>query len=181
MTTVTSFAPIEPPSARILILGSMPGVASLAAGQYYAHPRNAFWPIMADLCGFSAELPYARRVAALKAAGVALWDVLQSCQRPGSLDAAIASGSRVPNDFRALFAAHPGIRLVAFNGAEAERSFNSLVLPQIDLSGIRRVRLPSTSPAHAVPLERKLAVWREVLGMDCVRVAWSDSGRMALG
>lgn len=163
MTTVTSFAPLAHPSARILILGSMPGVASLEAGQYYAHPRNAFWPIMASLCGFSAELPYARRVAALKSTGIALWDVLQSCHRPGSLDAAIASGSRVPNDFRAFFAAHPGIRLVAFNGAEAERSFKALVLPQIDVYGIRCVRLPSTSPAHAVPVERKLAAWREAL------------------
>jgi double-stranded uracil-DNA glycosylase len=171
MSHVTSFAPIEHPSARILILGSMPGVASLAANQYYAHPRNAFWPIMAGLCGFDAELPYARRVAALKAAGIALWDVLQSCHRPGSLDAAIASGSRVPNDFRAFFAAHPGIRLVAFNGAEAERSFKALVLPQIDVSGIRCVRLPSTSPAHAVSLEKKLAAWKRGLGIDGVCVA----------
>lgn len=171
MTTVTSFAPIEHPSARALILGSMPGVASLAAGQYYAHPRNAFWPIMAGLCGFDAELPYARRVAALKAAGIALWDVLQSCHRPGSLDAAIASESRVPNDFRAFFAAHPGIRLVAFNGAAAEKNFNALVLPHLAIDGIRLVRLPSTSPAHAVALEMKLSVWREALGIDCVRVA----------
>jgi hypoxanthine-DNA glycosylase len=163
MSTVTSFAPIEHPSARILILGSMPGLASLAANQYYAHPRNAFWPIMAGLCGFGAELPYVRRVAALKASRIALWDVLKSCHRPGSLDAAIAPGSRAPNDFRAFFAAHPGIRLVAFNGAEAERSFNALVLPRIEVSGVRFVRLPSTSPAHAVALERKLAVWREAL------------------
>lgn len=161
MSTITSFSPIEDKSARILVLGSMPGVMSLEANQYYAHPRNAFWPIMADILGFGAGLPYAHRVEALKASGVALWDVLQTCKRQGSLDAAIETGSRVPNDFRSFFDAHPGIRLVAFNGAEAEKSFNTLVVPRIDITGIRCVRLPSTSPAHAVPLERKIAAWRE--------------------
>lgn len=165
MNTIASFSPIEDKSARTLVLGSMPGVMSLKANQYYAHPRNAFWPIMADILGFSAGLPYGHRVEALKSSGIALWDVLQVCKRQGSLDAAIETGSRVPNDFRSFFDDHPGIRLVAFNGAEAEKSFNALVLPRIDITGIRCVRLPSSSPAHAVPLERKIAAWWEVLGV----------------
>ncbi len=93
MSRVQSFPPIAAPGARLLILGSMPGAASLAAGQYYAHPRNAFWPILAALCHFPADAPYAARVAALQAAGVAVWDVLQSCVRPGSLDTAIERSS----------------------------------------------------------------------------------------
>jgi len=95
---VTSFPPIAKPSASILILGSMPGIASLEATQYYAHPRNAFWPIMADLYGFEVTLPYPARIEALKAANVALWDVLQQCERQGSLDSAIKKASRIPND-----------------------------------------------------------------------------------
>jgi hypoxanthine-DNA glycosylase len=161
--SVTSFRPLSHPSARVLILGSMPGVASLNAQQYYAHPRNGFWPIMACIAGFDAAAPYAVRVAALAHAGIAVWDVLQSCVRPGSLDSAIQSGTRVPNDFAAFFTEHPGIRLVGFNGAEAQQSFARYVQPKLQVEGVRFVRLPSTSPAHAMALERKLAAWREAL------------------
>ncbi len=161
--SVTSFNPLSHPSARVLILGSMPGVASLNAQQYYAHPRNGFWPIMAHIAGFDVTAPYAVRVAALTRAGIAVWDVLQSCVRPGSLDSAIQTGTRVPNDFAAFFAEHPGIRLVGFNGAEAQQSFARYVQPKLQMEGVRFVRLPSTSPAHAMALERKLAAWREAL------------------
>jgi TDG/mug DNA glycosylase family protein len=164
MTAVSSFAPLSRPSATVLILGSMPGVASLMAQQYYAHPRNHFWPIMARIVGFDAAVPYAERVEALINADIAVWDVLQSCVRPGSLDSAIQKGTRVPNDFAAFFAAHPAIRLVGFNGAEAEKSFNTQVLPGLEATaGLHLLRLPSTSPAHAVGFEHKLAAWRAAL------------------
>lgn len=166
MSPVTSFPPLSRPGARVLILGSMPGVASLNAQQYYAHPRNSFWPIMARIAGFDATAPYAMRVNALTRAGIAVWDVLQSCVRSGSLDSAIQAGTRVPNDFVSFFAEHPGIRLVCFNGAEAQQSFARHVLPTLRAEGVRFVRLPSTSPAHAMALERKLAAWREALEGD---------------
>lgn len=107
MTAVTCFPALANPGATVLILGSMPGVASLAAQQSYAHPRNHFWPIMADIAGFDPAALYAARVAALTRSGIAVWDVLQSCVRPGSQDSAIQAGTRVPNDFAAFFAAHP--------------------------------------------------------------------------
>jgi TDG/mug DNA glycosylase family protein len=164
MSAVTSFSPIADKSARVLVLGSMPGVLSLKANQYYAHPRNAFWPIMASIYGFSAESPYESRVEILRASGVALWDVLHACVRVGSLDRAIEEGSRVPNNFQSFFQEHPYIKFVGFNGAEAESSFNTYVLPHLNVSGISFARLPSTSPAHAVSLEQKVAAWRVALG-----------------
>lgn len=145
------------------MLGSMPGVLSLEANQYYAHPRNAFWQIMSSIYGFSDELPYESRVEKLKASGVAIWDVLQSCIRIGSLDSAIEKGSRVANDFQSFFKQHPHIKLVGFNGAEAEKSFVTYVLPNLDVSGITFARLPSSSPAHAVSLQKKIAAWRMAL------------------
>lgn len=164
MHTVTSFPPIANPSAHTLILGSIPGVLSLQARQYYAHPRNAFWSIMGNVHGFDIELPYAARVEKLKASGLALWDVLQSCSRHGSLDSAIEEGSRVPNDFARFFAQHPHVRLVAFNGTEAEKSFNAYVLPKLNMRDMCFVRLPSTSPAHAArSLAQKTEAWRTAL------------------
>jgi hypoxanthine-DNA glycosylase len=160
---VTSFTALSHPCATVLILGSMPGVASLNAQQYYAHPRNSFWPIMAGIVGFDATAPYDARVEALTRSGVALWDVLQSCVRPGSLDSAIQAGTRVPNDFAAFFQAHPGIRLVCFNGAEAHQSYTRHVLPSLNLQEVRYVRLPSTSPAHAMAFADKLAAWQDAL------------------
>ena len=160
---LVSFGALSNPTAWVLVLGSMPGVASLQKQQYYAHPRNSFWPIMARVVGFDATAPYDERVAALTGSGIALWDVLRSCVRPGSLDSSIEAGSRVPNDFAAFFSAHPGVKLVCFNGAEAQQSFGKLVLPHLGVPDIHYIRLPSTSPAHPVPFERKLAVWREAL------------------
>lgn len=158
---------MENPQARVLILGSMPGVASLTAGEYYAHPRNTFWRILGDIAGATPDLPYAQRVALLRAHGLALWDVLQSCHRPGSLDADIAPESMVANDFTSFLARHPRIRLIAFNGATAEQCFRRHALPGLDaatLAALTLRRLPSTSPAHAgMPYERKLALWREAL------------------
>lgn len=164
MARVFSFPPIADAAAERLILGSMPGAASLAAGRYYAHPHNAFWPILAELIGFAPDADYATRVSALRAAHIALWDVLQSCTREGSLDAQIARASEVPNDFAGFFASHPNICRVYFNGSKAETAFRQRVLPQIDASRLQFIRLPSTSPAHAAQSRaEKLAAWRVIL------------------
>jgi hypoxanthine-DNA glycosylase len=164
---VRSFPPIARRDARLLLLGTMPGIASLGASQYYAHPRNAFWPIAGALWGFDPALPYARRCAALRARGVAVWDVLAACVRPGSLDSDIDLATMETNDFASFFAAHRRIAVVACNGGIAHDLFRRRV--QRDLQQPWRdlpvVRLPSTSPAHAGrTLAVKLAAWRELLG-----------------
>ncbi len=160
---VRSFPPITSPQANTLILGSMPGNASLEANQYYAHPRNAFWPILGHLYQFDPSMPYDKRVAAIQAAKVAIWDVLAQCERTGSLDSAIQEGSRVSNDFVTFFAQHPHIQLIAFNGAEAEKSFERFVLPKLSHLQTNRVRLPSTSPAHTMARDKKLHAWQTAL------------------
>lgn len=164
MPYVHSFPPIENRKARLLILGSMPGRASLTANKYYAHPQNAFWPIMGALVGADPALPYRTRVAALRAAGIALWDVLASCEREGSLDADIRHDSVVVNDFASFFAAHPKITDVLFNGGMAETCFRRYVAPVIDSTSLRFARMPSTSPANAsLSRGRKLDAWRTAL------------------
>ncbi len=160
----TGFAPIAHADARVLILGSMPSQASLAAGRYYAHPRNAFWPIMSALLGLDPEAGWEARYRALAGAGLALWDVCHACIRPGSLDADIREVE--PNDFAGFYAAHPGIRHVFFNGAKAMELYRRLVLPGLDerWRSLPLTRLPSTSPAHAAMRpEDKLSAWRRIL------------------
>ncbi len=158
---IRSFAPIADRRARILILGSMPGVESLAQGRYYAHRHNSFWPIMAALFGFDPAAPYESRVRALRAWRVAVWDVLRSCVREGSLDTSIEA--EVSNNFAAFFGTHRAITHVFFNGAKAEACYRRHVGPQV-LRPMRYARLPSTSPAHAsLSMARKLAAWRAIL------------------
>ena len=158
MENCFSFGPVFEPDARALVLGSMPGVASLKAGQYYAHPRNAFWPVMFALWGEAPPQEYAARLAFLKKHRVALWDVAAGCFREGSLDSNIRDAR--PNDFAALFAACPQIEAVFFNGQAAWTLFHRLC-PEAGGTA-RRVRLPSTSPAYTMPFEQKLAAWRVV-------------------
>jgi TDG/mug DNA glycosylase family protein len=158
---VRSFGPIAARDAKILILGSMPGRASLAAGQYYAHRQNAFWRIVGSLLEIDPASPYKARVRALRASRIAVWDVLHSCVRPGSLDSSIEQ--ETANDFKAFFRSHPGIAQVFFNGAKAEASFHRHVLPVLERP-LHYARLPSTSPAHAsIPYARKLKAWQAVL------------------
>ena len=160
---VRCFPPIASPDARILILGSMPGRASLAAGQYYAHPRNAFWPIMGCLLDFDASRDYPARVDALKVGGIAVWDILDSCHRPGSLDSAIADDSLVANDLPGFLATHAEIHHVFFNGAKAESCFRRHIKLTMAEPQIGFARLPSTSPAHAgLSFARKLEAWRAI-------------------
>lgn len=171
MSQARSFEPVISPGARVLILGSMPGLRSLDAQQYYAHPRNAFWPIMAELCGFANELDYTERLQRLQRRGVALWDVLADCYRPGSLDSAIVESSIAANDFAGLFNRYPTLQAVFFNGGKAEQSFGKHVMPGLIETGVLTTtttqiqfqRLPSTSPAHAsLSRAQKLQQWRSV-------------------
>lgn len=153
-------AAVSSTSATILVLGSMPGAMSLQQQQYYAHPRNSFWSIMANLANFSLNLSYQQRLQALNHAGIALWDVIGFCQRQGSLDSAIKDEQ--VNDFAVFFANHPQIKAIAFNGAKAAQSFKRHVLPlRIVPEHIRLIALPSTSPAHAaLSKEQKLTQWQ---------------------
>ena len=167
MTLIYSFAPIADPHAEILILGSIPGKASLDANQYYAHPQNVFWRIMGELLDFDPTVAsYAEKITALKSARIALWDVLQSCRRQGSLDSSIESASRRVNDFKLFFTQHAQIRHIFFNGAKAEVCFRRDVLNK-NIPGLRQMhltRLPSTSPAHAMlSFVQKRDQWRERL------------------
>ena len=160
MNRVFSFRPVVSGKSRVLILGTMPSVRSLEAQQYYAHPQNAFWPIMGVLFGAERSMPYRQRLAVLDNAGIALWDSLEACVRPGSLDSSITD--EVPNDLRAFFAKYPKITHVFFNGAKSESAFRHHTMPMlVDGSHIFQ-RLPSTSPARAIGLEAKVRAWRVV-------------------
>lgn len=162
--------PVFDARARVLILGSFPSVASLGAGQYYAHPRNQFWPILATLLQQPLlDMSYDKRLAAVRAAGIAIWDVFASCERPGSLDSAI----RQPefNDIAGLCAQAPGLQRICFNGGLAGKQAR-LVLRQSELAGLTTCILPSTSPAHAARgLSDKLLLWHEGLALPTCAIA----------
>lgn len=155
---------------RVLVLGSMPGVASLQAAQYYAHPRNRFWPLMGVLYGIDATLPYPDRVRALNATGVGVWDVIGQCERRGSLDASIVRGSEVPNALGALIDGLPALRAIACNGGTAYRAFQRFIAPGLGerAQALPVCALPSTSPANAAwPLPRLAQAWQPLA--DAVR------------
>lgn len=180
MARIRSFAPIANANARILILGSMPGAASLAAGQYYAHPHNLFWPILAEITGVAAAAPYASRARALRAHGIALWDVLASCVRAGSLDSAIDDATIRVNDFAAFYRDHPRIGHVFFNGAKSEACYRRYVLRSVAAGAAppHQVRLPSTSPANAAQSRRhKRDAWVDALTR--ARACAARAGRSA--
>lgn len=158
---VHCFPPVASPTAKVLILGSMPGNKSLQQHQYYAHPMNAFWKIMGELVGADPQLPYPARLDRLRQSGIALWDVLASCERASSLDSHIRN--ETANDFATFFAQHPGIARVFFNGGKAEQSFRKFVLGKQALPELAFCRLPSTSPAHAgMRYADKLKAWRAI-------------------
>lgn len=160
-----SFPPVVAKNPRALILGSMPGVKSLEAQQYYAHPQNAFWKIMAALFEMPAET-YPQRKAIILENSLALWDVLEFCERYGSLDTRIDDETIVVNDFATFLTKHPSITHVFFNGAKSEKEFLKRVLPGLPpgmVAGLQLQRLPSTSPAHAgKTLKDKIREWRRV-------------------
>ncbi len=155
-----SFPPIVGSKPKMLILGSMPGVASLEAQQYYAHPRNAFWPIMAELFEINLDWSYQTRCQQLADKGVAVWDVLKACHRPGSLDQHIDPASIEANDFEQFFRLYPTIEAVFFNGGKSQQVFQRHVLPVLSVTPFL-TRLPSTSPAHAsLNFSQKLEAWK---------------------
>ena len=148
-------APVAPRHARLLVLGSFPGVASLAEQQYYAHPRNHFWPILSALWGVELA-SYPQRIAEARRRGLAIWDVYAACRREGSLDSAIEAAR--PNDLAGLVRRLPQLRAIAHNGGESARSMRLT-----RTLGLPVHRLPSTSPANASwSFERKLQAWRTV-------------------
>lgn len=154
-----SFPPISNPDAKILILGTMPGEQSLAANQYYGHPRNAFWKILFTLFDSPFSADYQLRKNLLLENNIALWDVLEVCVRPGSLDSAIVQ--EVPNDFNSFLKAHPNIRHIYFNGQKAAAFFKKYVKLENEY---HLTTLPSTSPAHAgKSFEGKLKDWGIIL------------------
>jgi hypoxanthine-DNA glycosylase len=162
MNQIASFPAESSPDATILILGSIPGKASLAAHQYYAHPRNHFWPIMSVLLAIDPTSPYSARIVSLKFAGIALWDVVKSCHRHNcSLDTKIDKSSIVTNDFPDFFLTHQNITHLFFNGLTAEKTFQKHVQPNICTNRLIYRRLPSTSPAYAaMSFQQKLEAWR---------------------
>lgn len=165
MTLKRAFDPVVDAHTRLLILGSLPGDASLKAGQYYGHPQNGFWRLIGRVIGRDlVALPYFDRLDALRAAGVGLWDVIASAERPGSLDGAIRNAEAA--DLNRLIGSLPALQAVGFNGVTAARLGRRNLTPRKDLD---LIDLPSSSPAHTRPLAEKAAIWAR-LGdfLDCV-------------
>jgi hypoxanthine-DNA glycosylase len=163
---VESFPPQVAPGCVLLILGTVPSVRSLELRQSYGHRFNLFWPFMGELFDAGPQLPYAERIARLQRRGIGIWDVLERCERPGSLDSSIIRASEVANDIPRLLRTHPGIRAIALNGGRAQQSFRRHIGPRLDQAMHERIallELPSTSPANAsMSRAAKFARW-EVL------------------
>ncbi|WP_243633325.1 DNA-deoxyinosine glycosylase [Paenibacillus xerothermodurans] len=164
VTRLQGLPPVVDRSCTVLVLGSMPGVQSLYKQEYYGNPRNHFWRLLYTLYGADAEPSdiYEERLEFALRHHVALWDVLASCERKGSLDADIRQPEA--NDFPAFFQAYPALQRVFFNGQAAERMYRKHVIPVLRAQGVgaklRCATLPSTSPARTISFEAKLAMWR---------------------
>jgi len=166
MTDISSgFEPIASTDATVLILGSLPSQQSLRKREYYGNPQNAFWRVMGELFDAGPDIPYLMRTEKLRCHGIAVWDVLQSSVRPGSMDAAIDLTTAIPNDFQAFFAEHPMLELLCFNGKKAAELYRRLVAPQgiSTIDNIEFRTMPSTSPAYAsMNLDEKVRHWSAV-------------------
>ncbi len=166
MTDISSgFEPIASTDATVLILGSLPSQLSLRKREYYGNPQNAFWQVMGELFDAGPEIPYVKRTEKLRCHGIAVWDVLQSSVRPGSMDAAIDLTTAIPNDFQAFFEEHPMLELLCFNGKKAAELYRRLVAPQgiSTLDKFEYRTMPSTSPAYAsMNLDEKVRHWSAV-------------------
>ncbi len=165
MSDIDGFAPIVSGNPKVLILGSMPSEASLLSQQYYGHPRNAFWPIISVLFCSDPELCYQRRKEVLIENRIAVWDVLQSCNRKGSLDSNINLATIITNDFAGFFTEYKGIKRVFFNGKMAEKLYRKHILPALNhrFPYLEYQCLPSTSPAYAsLNFEQKIEAWKMI-------------------
>jgi hypoxanthine-DNA glycosylase len=165
MARVHSFEPIVGRDPRILILGSMPGVMSLQAVEYYANPRNLFWKIIGELFELDIECSYQSRIRQISDLPLVLWDTLRACHRQGSLDSSILRQQIEANDIEGLLRQHSGLRAIAFNGAASEKYFSQLVKQNLPASSeLALLKMPSTSPANAgMKFEQKLQAWRRLL------------------
>ncbi len=165
MALVHSFEPIVGRDPRILILGSMPGVVSLQAVQYYANPRNAFWAIVAELFSVDINCGYESRIAQVSQLPLILWDTLKACHRQGSLDSKILRQQIEANNIAGLVEQHSGLRVIAFNGAASAKYFDQLEKHRLPANHrLVLIKLPSTSPANAtMNFQQKLAAWRILL------------------
>lgn len=152
-----SFEPVFSPAARVMIVGSMPSVKSLEDAQYYAHPRNAFWPMLFDVFGAAYTQDYEAKKELIRKNGLALWDVAGVCEREGSLDSNMKDVQF--NDFASLYENCPHIHTVLCNGGTA----HSLFLKSGYAKGRRVLRMPSTSPAYTMAYAKKLAAWKTAL------------------
>jgi len=166
---ITGFSPIAAKNAKMLILGSIPGAASLEKQEYYAHPRNSFWDVIAQFTNSPPLSNYEEKKAVLIENHIALWDVLKNCQREGSLDSSIQNHSIVTNDFELFYSTHRSVKFVLFNGTKAEQEYNKRVLPIChQFKHLTYYRLPSTSPAMAqLSKPEKLQKWLAVMDYSC--------------
>jgi hypoxanthine-DNA glycosylase len=159
MDRIQSFGPVINQNSRIIILGSIPGIASLRENQYYAHPLNQFWRILYKLFDTPLDQNYSKKLTFLLVQKIALWDVVHSCYRAGSLDTNIQEEHM--NDFVSLFKEYPNIHTIFFNGSKAYRLFRKEVgfmMGQVEDYEL----LPSTSPARTIPWEQKLKEWSKI-------------------
>jgi len=173
----SGFPAIEDHNARILILGSMPSIKSLEQQQYYAHPRNSFWPIICALFNLDTDRTYQQRCELLIKNHIAVWDSIKACHRSGSLDQNIDSTSMIANDFNLFFQQHANIEKILFNGAKAKQVFKRYVLPTLNeqLAALPMFRLPSTSPAHAsIKFEQKYHIWSQALTINKANILQID-------
>lgn len=155
---IKSFPPIVGESPRVLILGSMPGVQSLKTEEYYGFGRNQFWRIMGDLFGFDTDLSYDSRIEMIKKNNIALWNVIHSCTRKGSLDSDIQNIT--VNDIPGFLKQHPSITSIYLNGGKAEQVLKKYF--STELTDVEVVKLYSTSPANAISYQIKLAQWAQI-------------------
>lgn len=166
---VYGFAPIAAANAKVLILGSLPSQQSLQRNEYYGNPQNAFWRVMGELFDAGPEIPYKERTEVLMNRGIAVWDVLRSSVRPGSMDAAIDLKKAAPNDFRLFYDEHPILELLCFNGKKAVELYERFVASQGigSIANIEFRTLPSTSPAYAsMKIDEKIRQW-SVIRKSC--------------
>ena len=156
MRRVKSLAPIIDAQSRIIVLGTMPSAESLRKTEYYANPHNQFWRVLYAVFNTEPDYSYNKKMQFLRRRRISVWDVVDICEREGSLDHNITN--ETANDFQSLFKQYKNLKLVAFNGVRAESLFRKHLgfdLPH----AVKCIRLPSTSQAHTVPFSEKVKKW----------------------